>query len=84
MNFEQIFKNIDNVLYTDAGADSEIDYISQTSWVLFLRYLHDLEQDTADAAALRGNEHEYILEEKYRWPNWAMPKGPDGKINHMQ
>lgn len=82
MNFEQIFKNIDNVLYTDAGADSEIDYISQTSWVLFLRYLHDLEQDKADAAGLRGNEYVYILDEKYRWPNWAMPKGPDGKIDH--
>ena len=39
--FEQIFKNIDDLLYKDAGADSELDYIGQTSWVLFLRYLDD-------------------------------------------
>ena len=26
-NFEQTFKNIDDLLYKDSGADSEIDYI---------------------------------------------------------
>ena len=41
--FEQTFKNIDDVLYKDAGADSELDYIGQTSWILFLRYLDELE-----------------------------------------
>ncbi len=40
--FEQTFKNIDDLLYKDAGADSELDYIGQTSWVMFLCYLHDL------------------------------------------
>ena len=40
--FEQTFKNIDDILYKDAGADSELDYIEQTSWVLFLRYLDQL------------------------------------------
>ncbi len=39
--FEQTFKNIDDILYKDAGADSELDYIGQTSWILFLRYLDD-------------------------------------------
>ena len=29
--FEQTFKNIDDVLYKDAGSDSELDYIGQTS-----------------------------------------------------
>ena len=36
--FENTFKNIDDILYKDAGADSELDYIGQTSWVLFLRH----------------------------------------------
>jgi len=31
--FEQTFKNIDDILYKDSGADSELDYIGQTSWV---------------------------------------------------
>jgi len=27
--FEQTFKNIDDLLYKDAGADSELDYIDK-------------------------------------------------------
>ncbi len=82
MSFEQTFKNIDDLLYKDSGADSELDYIGQTSWVMFLRYLDELEQDKADEAELRGEEYNFILAEAYRWPNWAMPKGADGKLDH--
>lgn len=80
--FEQTFKNIDDILYKDAGADSELDYIEQTSWVLFLRYLDQLESEKADEAALEGREYQYILDEQFRWPNWAMPKTADGKLDH--
>ena len=80
--FEQTFKNIDDILYKDAGADSELDYIEQTSWVLFLRYLDHLESEKADEAALEGKEYKYILDEQFRWPNWAMPKTLDGKLDH--
>ncbi|SRR6056297_148842 len=80
--FENTFKNIDDLLYKDAGADSELDYIGQTSWVMFLKYLDDLEEDKADEAALKGQDYQYILLPEYRWPNWAFPKGPDGKLDH--
>ena len=42
--FEQTFKNIDDILHKDAGCGSELDYVEQTSWVLFLKYLDDLEK----------------------------------------
>ena len=80
--FEQTFKNIDDILYKDSGADSELDYIGQTSWILFLRYLDELEQNKADEAELKGKTYEYILDEPYRWAKWAMPKGKDGKVDH--
>lgn len=80
--FEQTFKNIDDVLYKDAGSDSELDYIGQTSWVLFLKYLDDLEKDKADAAELEGKAYSFILDEKFRWSNWAMPKKADGELDH--
>jgi type I restriction enzyme M protein len=80
--FEQTFKNIDDILYKDAGADSELDYIEQTSWVLFLRYLDELEREKADEEALKGKDYKFILDEEYRWPNWAMPKTADGKLDH--
>ncbi|NQU32626.1 MAG: N-6 DNA methylase [Bacteroidetes bacterium] len=80
--FEQTFKNIDDILYKDSGADSELDYIGQTSWIMFLRYLDELEQDKSDEAELQGKEYSYILDEEYRWPVWAMPKDSDGKLDH--
>ena len=50
--FEQAFKNIDDVLWKDAGCTSELDYTEQTSWLLFLKYLDALENDKATEAAL--------------------------------
>lgn len=79
--FEQTFRNIDDILYKDAGADSELDYIGQTSWVMFLRYLDELEKEKADEAELRGKTYQYILEEEYRWSSWAMPKKEDGSYD---
>lgn len=80
--FEQTFKNIDDLLYKDSGADSELDYIGQTSWVMFLRYLDELERDKADEAALKGQDYSFILKEEFRWPAWAMPKGLDLRLDH--
>ena len=69
MSFEQTFKNIDDLLYKDSGADSELDDIGQTSWVIFLRYLDELEQDKADEAELRAEDYSFILDKESRWPN---------------
>jgi type I restriction enzyme M protein len=80
--FEQAFKNIDDVLWKDAGCTSELDYTEQTSWLLFLKYLDSLEQDKATEAALSGKKYSYILDEPYRWEAWAAPKGADGQIDH--
>ena len=81
MSFEQTFKNIDDPLYKDSGSDSELDYIVQTSWVMLLHYLDELEQDKADESELRGENYSFILDEEYCWPNWAMLKGTDGKLD---
>ena len=80
--FEQTFRNIDDVLWKDAGCTSELDYTEQTSWLLFLKYLDGLEQDRAAEAALEGRKHNFILDRPYRWESWAAPKGKDGKIDH--
>jgi len=80
--FETTFKNIDDILFKDSGADSELDYIGQTSWIMFLRYLDELEKDKADTAELEGKEYSYIIDEEFRWNRWAMPKDENGKLDH--
>jgi type I restriction enzyme M protein len=80
--FEQAFKNIDDVLWKEAGCTTELDYTEQTSWLLFLKYLDQLEQDKANEAALHGKPYAYILDDPYRWEKWAAPKAANGKLDH--
>jgi len=80
--FEQAFKNIDDVLWKEAGCTTELDYTEQTSWLLFLKYLDGLEQDKATEAELEGKKYTFILDKPYRWESWAAPRGKDGKLDH--
>lgn len=84
--FEQTFKNIDDILHKDAGCSSELDYVEQTSWILFLKYLDDFERDRATSAELTGKSYSPIIEKEYRWTTWAAPKIQNGngatKIDH--
>lgn len=80
--FEQTFKNIDDILHKDAGCSSELDYVEQTSWILFLKYLDDFEKDRQTAAQLSGKTYAPIIAPEYRWDVWAMPKDVFGKLDH--
>jgi type I restriction enzyme M protein len=80
--FEQTFKNLDDVLWKEAGCSSELDYTEQTSWLLFLKYLDDLEREKAQKAELVGKGYEFILDEPHRWSSWATPKTAAGEIDH--
>ncbi len=77
--FEQTFKNIDDQLWKDAGCSSELDYVEQTSWILFLKYLDDLEKEKKLAAELMGKTYQPIIAPEFQWEAWAVPKLPDGK-----
>lgn len=79
--FEQTFKNIDDILHKDAGCSSELDYVEQTSWILFLKYLDDLEKDRKTSAELAGKSYSWIISPEYRWEVWAAPKNGNGKID---
>lgn len=79
--FEQAFKNIDNALREDAGISGELDYVEQTSWLLFLKYLDDLEKNKDVEARLKGTNYSRIIEPKFQWSNWAAPKDASGKLD---
>ena len=80
--FKAAFKNLDQTLHNDAGCSSELDYIEQTSWVLFLKYLDDFEADKEASAKLNGEKYKRLISDEFRWTNWAAPKTADGKINY--
>jgi type I restriction enzyme M protein len=50
----QVFKNINDVLWKEKGCSTELDYTEQTSWILFLKYLDDLERANETKEQLKG------------------------------
>ena len=80
--FQQAFNNIDNLLRNEAGCSTELDYTEQTSWLLFLKYLDDLEHEKAMEAELYSKPYSFILDAPYRWETWAAPKNAAGEIDH--
>jgi type I restriction enzyme M protein len=79
--FENAFKYVDDILHKDPGCSTELDYVEQSSWVLFLKYLDDFENDRSASAALRGEDYVPIIKKEFRWASWAAPRGRDGKID---
>lgn len=79
--YEQAFKNIDKILRND-NAGGAMDYIEQTSWIIFLKYLDDLEIEKEKAAKLAGKKYSFILSPEYRWSSWACPMNKEGRIDY--
>ena len=79
--FEQTFKNIDDILWKDAGCSTELDYAEQSSWILFLKWLDDYEKEKETKASLENKKLKPVLDKEYQWSSWAIIKTKDGKVD---
>ena len=79
--YENAFNAIEKTLRAEDGIANELDYVEQTSWVLFLKYLHDLESERRDQAELESKPYTPIIDGKHRWDRWAAPK-INGEFDH--
>lgn len=79
--YDNAFNRIERELRNEEGVANELDYVEQTSWVLFLKYLHDLESERRDRAELDGKDYTPIITGRYTWDQWAAPK-TDGRFDH--
>lgn len=79
--YENAFNKIEKDLRAEEGIANELDYVEQTSWVLFLKYLADLEAERRDRAELDGEDYTSMIGGEFRWDNWAAPK-IDGNFDH--
>lgn len=68
-------------LWKDDGISGAMQYTEQISWILFLKFLNDLEETKNDDAELDGKTYSYILDEPYRWNTWACPKTKEKKLD---
>ena len=71
--YDAAFNNIENTLRAEDGIANELDYVEQISWLLFLKYLSDLETERKTRAELDGVTYEPIIASTYAWDDWAYP-----------
>lgn len=81
MAFETTFKAIDDTLRHDEGCSTAMDYVEQSSWVLFLKYFDDLENTREQEAELECKTYERIISGEYQWNRWAMPLDASGNYD---
>lgn len=79
--YDGAFNKIERELRNEEGVANELDYVEQTSWVMFLKYLHDLENERRDRAELDGTEYSPIITDPFAWDQWAAPT-TDGQLDH--
>ena len=76
-----IIKSARKVMRKDKGLNGDLDRLPMLTWILFLKFLDDMERIEQGRAELAGQEYRPIIEEPYRWRDWAAPadgvSGPD-------
>lgn len=72
---------ITDILRRDDGISGAMHYSEQISWILFLKFLDDYEEELKLEAILNDKAYKSILEEKFSWKVWAAPKTSEGKLD---
>jgi type I restriction enzyme M protein len=67
----QLIKSCRDIMRKDKGLNGELDRLPQLTWMLFLKFVDDLEREDEIRAALGGGERPGIIPPPYRWRDWA-------------
>ena len=78
---DSIVKSARKIMRKDKGLNGDLDRLPVLTWIMFLKFLDDLERMHADEAELAGSKFDRAIEPPYRWRDWAADKdgitGPD-------
>jgi type I restriction enzyme M protein len=81
-NAESAFKAIDDLLRgSGGGCSGSLEYMEQSSWLLFLRYLDAQEENRRLTAEMQGKTYEPALPPELSWGVWAWPVRADGSFD---
>jgi type I restriction enzyme M protein len=74
-----LLKSARDIMRKDKGLNGDLDRLPMLTWVMFLKFLDDLELQREQEAALAGERFRPAVEAPYRWRDWAgNPQGPTG------
>ena len=74
-----LLKSARDIMRKDKGLNGDLDRLPLLTWIMFLKFLDDLEQQREQEAALAGKKFKAAIEAPYRWRDWAAdPQGLTG------
>ena len=74
-----LIKSARDIMRKDKGLNGDLDRLPQLTWVMFLKFLDDMEQIGEQEAKLKGERFRPAIEKPYRWRDWAAePEGITG------
>jgi type I restriction enzyme M protein len=66
-----LIKSARDIMRKDKGLNGDIDRLPMLTWVMFLKFLDDLEAIHEQKAALAGKPYKPLIQSPYRWRDWA-------------
>ncbi len=70
-----IIKSARQIMRKDKGLNGDLDRLPMLTWIMFLKFLDDLEQLRETEATLEGRDFQPAIEPPYRWRDWAAVEG---------
>jgi len=70
-NLGSLIKSARDIMRKDKGLSTDIDRLPLLTWIMFLKFLDDMEQIEESRAAMRGERYRPAIESPYRWRDWA-------------
>lgn len=78
---DSIIKSARKIMRKDKGLNGDLDRLPMLTWIMFLKFLDDMERIEEGRAELAGKDYRSIIEAPYRWRDWAADAdgitGPD-------
>jgi len=66
-----LLKSARDIMRKDKGLNGDLDRLPMLTWVMFLKFLDDLELQREGEAQLAGKKFKPAIEPPYRWRDWA-------------
>jgi type I restriction enzyme M protein len=74
-----LLKSARDIMRKDKGLNGDLDRLPLLTWIMFLKFLDDLEREREEEAALASTKFRAAIEPPYRWRDWAAdPQGVTG------
>lgn len=67
-----------SIMRKDKGLNGDLDRLPIFTWLMFLKFLDDLDKNLEVEAELAGKSHYPLIEYPYRWRDWAAGSNPTG------